>query len=108
MLVCMMLQDLPSSLLPPLQTPLLLVQRHRRGMEQNRDDTDSVLDEALKQLRNMSPERGDENSDFGRVVDNDLGHMSKESRLYAQKLISDILYRGKAGKLTLSTAIMDI
>lgn len=78
-----------------------------RTRRRRRDDTDSVLDEALKQLRSMSPERGDENSDFGRVVANDLGRMSDECKLYAQKLISDILFRGKVGKLTMSTMIMD-
>ncbi|XP_064078399.1 uncharacterized protein LOC135195826 isoform X2 [Macrobrachium nipponense] len=74
------------------------------------DEQHEVLQEALHQLRNFSrPEESenDDESDFGRVVTNDLRKMNEENKVHAQKLISEVLYIGKLGKLSSSMMIVE-
>lgn len=49
----------------------------------------------------------DEMGAFSVVIANDLRHMSVENRVYAQKLINDILFLGKVGKISATTKILD-
>ncbi|KAK3882125.1 hypothetical protein Pcinc_013480 [Petrolisthes cinctipes] len=71
------------------------------------DETDNVLQEALHQLRELSSstEVSNTNMAFATVVANDLSQMSDDNKIYAQKLISDILFMGKLGMLSSSTKI---
>ncbi|XP_064121204.1 uncharacterized protein LOC135225741 [Macrobrachium nipponense] len=67
------------------------------------DKRHEVLQEALHQLRNLSQsEEGDndDQSDFGSVVTSDLLKMNEENKVLAEKLISQVLYIGKLGKLS--------
>ena len=73
------------------------------------EDTDDVLQEAIHQLRALSSSQDmcDANSDFGNVVANDMRQMSNENKIYAQKIITEILFWGKLGKLSSSTMIVE-
>ncbi|KAK3853153.1 hypothetical protein Pcinc_040289 [Petrolisthes cinctipes] len=64
---------------------------------------------ALHQLSALSSklDSSDECSAFGNVVANDLRLMSGENRLYAQKLIYDVLFLGKIGKLSSATKVKE-
>lgn len=73
------------------------------------DERHAVLQEALHQLKQLSrseKEDSDEETAFGDVVANDLRKMNEENRIHAQKLISEVLYLGKLGKLTFSTMVV--
>ncbi|KAG7165314.1 putative Alcohol dehydrogenase transcription factor Myb/SANT-like-containing protein 7 [Homarus americanus] len=73
------------------------------------DDADNVLKEAIHHLQSLSSSENiinDADSDFGQVVANDLRQMSGENKIHAQKLIYEILYLGKLGRLSSSTTIM--
>lgn len=67
-----------------------------------------MLQEALHQLKELSRSEkdSDEESAFGDVVTNDLRKMNEENRIHAQKLISEVLYLGKLGKLTFSSKVV--
>lgn len=71
------------------------------------DDSDNVMRAALYQLRAMSSlqDKSDECTAFGHVVANDLRQMTRENRLYAQKVIYDVLFLGKLGKLSSLTKV---
>lgn len=73
------------------------------------EDTDTFLQEAVQQLRALSSaeEITDVYSDFGNVVAHDLRQMSEDSRVYAQRYITEILFLGKLGKLSASTMIVE-
>lgn len=71
------------------------------------DESDQVIHEALHQLRDLSSSREDAATDFAAVVANDLHLMSPNSKIYAEKLISDILFLGKLGKLSSDTKIIE-
>lgn len=80
----------------------------KRSSKPVSDDTNSIVQEAFQQLKALSSSNdNDGNSDFGNVVANDLRQMSNENKIYAQKLINDILFRGKLGKLPSSTMIVE-
>lgn len=68
-----------------------------------------MLQEAVQQLRAMSSaeETTDVYSDFGNVVAHDLRQMSEESRIYAQRFISEVLFLGKVGRLSASTMVVE-
>ncbi|XP_045115994.1 uncharacterized protein LOC123507302 [Portunus trituberculatus] len=73
------------------------------------DERHEVLQEALHQLKELSrseKEDSNEESAFGDVVTNDLRKMNEENRIHAQKLISEVLYLGKLGKLTFSSKVV--
>ncbi|XP_066989136.1 uncharacterized protein [Macrobrachium rosenbergii] len=85
----------------------------RRGIKRSTavDDRQEALQEALRQLtyliaRSEEADNDDE-SDFGRVVTNDLRKMNEENKVHAQKLISEVLYIGKLGKLSSSAVIIE-
>ena len=69
------------------------------------DDSDEVIHEALNQLKELSSKEEDGNASFGSVVANDPSLMSPNSRIYAKKLISDILFLGKLGNLSSATTV---
>ncbi|XP_066951681.1 uncharacterized protein [Macrobrachium rosenbergii] len=71
------------------------------------NESHEVLQEALHQLRTLSRSEDDNESDFGNVVANDLRQMSNENKIYAQKLISDVLFLGKLGRLSPSSMIVE-
>ena len=68
------------------------------------DESDQVIHEALHQLRDLSSSKDDAAIDFAAVVANDLHLMSPNN---AEKLISDILFLGKLGKLSSNTKIIE-
>ncbi|XP_063868894.1 uncharacterized protein LOC135104973 [Scylla paramamosain] len=72
------------------------------------DERHEVLEEALHQLKELSRSEkdSDEESAFGDVVTNDLRKMNVENRIHAQKLISEVLYLGKLGKLTFTSKVV--
>ena len=67
-----------------------------------------MLQEALHQLKQVSQSEkdSDEGAAFADVVANDLRKMNEENRIHAQKLISEVLYLGKLGKLTFSSKVV--
>ncbi|XP_064120389.1 uncharacterized protein LOC135225046 [Macrobrachium nipponense] len=94
----------------PDPRPTQSASSNKRGRKRVCNETDNVLQEALRQLRELSPPSTEDRNmeaDFANVVANDLSQMSNESKMYAQKLISDVLFLGKIGKLSLSTKIID-
>ncbi|XP_064081990.1 uncharacterized protein LOC135198365 [Macrobrachium nipponense] len=70
-------------------------------------ESHEVLQEALHQLRTLSRPEDDNESDFGNVVANDLRQMSNRSKICAQKLISDVLFLGKLGRLSPSSMVVE-
>ncbi|KAK4287149.1 hypothetical protein Pmani_039775 [Petrolisthes manimaculis] len=79
-----------------------------KGMCKDVDVNDAML-AALNQLSVLSSKLdcSDECSAFGNVVANDLRLMTGENRLYAQKLIYDVLFLGKIGKLSSATKVKE-
>ncbi|KAG7177287.1 hypothetical protein Hamer_G000579 [Homarus americanus] len=81
----------------------------KRSTKRVSDDAENILKEALHHLQSLSSSENiinDADSDFGQVVANDLRQMSGENNIHAQKLIYEILYLGKLGRLSSSTTIM--
>ena len=81
----------------------------RRKRSLPTDESHAVLQEVLHQLKELSrseEEVSDEESAFGDVIAIDLRKMNEENRINAQKLISEVLYLGKLGKLTFSTRVV--
>lgn len=54
------------------------------------DDSDKVIEQALQQL-NALPSTHDCEDDFGNVVANGLRQMHGDNKIYAEKLIYDVL-----------------
>ena len=67
-----------------------------------------MLQEALHQLKRLSQSEEDNDNDgaFGGGVTNDLRKMNEENKIIAQKLISEMLFLGKLGKLSFSSMIV--
>lgn len=68
-----------------------------------------MLQEALYQLKELSGSEKEDSSDesaFGGVVANDLRKMNEENKIHAQKLISEVLFLGKLGKLSFSSKVV--
>ena len=49
----------------------------------------------------------DECTDFAKVISNDLRQVTGETRILAQKLIYDVLFLAKVGKLSSSTMVKE-
>lgn len=87
----------------PTSTPAAIKRPAKKGS----DVADDVLREALHQLQSVSStDVNDAEGDFGQVVSNELRQINGENKIHAQKLIYEILYLGKLGKLTSATHIM--
>ncbi|KAK3883664.1 hypothetical protein Pcinc_012043 [Petrolisthes cinctipes] len=70
------------------------------------DDTDKVIEQSLGQLNALSSTH-DSDDDFGTVVAHGLRHMHGDTKIYAEKLINDVLFMGKLGKITASTKLTE-
>lgn len=64
------------------------------------------MQKAYDELRSLSQT---ENvfSAFGTVVENNLKEMNTENQIYAQKLVQDIIFLGRLGRLSSSTKIVE-
>ncbi|XP_066970770.1 uncharacterized protein [Macrobrachium rosenbergii] len=93
----------------PDPRPTQSARSKKRGKKRVCDETDNALRRALRQVRELSSSDEERNTetDFANVVENDLSQMSDENKTYAQKLISDILFLGKMGKLSSSYKIIE-
>lgn len=69
-------------------------------------DEMQLLQEAYNELRSLS-QAENTFSAFGTVVSNNLTEMNSENQIYAQKLINDIIFLGRLGRLSSSTMIVE-
>ncbi|KAK3883288.1 hypothetical protein Pcinc_002881 [Petrolisthes cinctipes] len=100
-----------DSVRPATPEPSRIQPQMTRGRKRSliTDERREVLQEALHQLQRLSQSEEDNDNDgaFGGVVTNDLRQMNEQNKIIAQKLISEVLFLGKLGKLSFSSMIVE-
>ena len=81
----------------------------KRSAKRTYDDADYVIREALQQMRELSStqDTADEFTDFAKVIANDLRQLTGETKILAQKLIYDVIFLAKLGKLSTSSMVRE-
>lgn len=81
-------------------------ERPAKTQRKNNIDEMQLLQEAYNELKSCSQ---NENafSAVGSVVSNNLKEMNSENQIYAQKLINDIIFLGRLGRLTSSSSVVE-
>lgn len=102
----------PHDVRPATPEPSRLQPQTTRGRIRSllSDESYEVLQEAILRLKQQSrseKEGSDDDPAFGCVVANDLRKMNEENKIHAQKLISDVLFLGKLGKLSFSSKVVE-
>lgn len=69
-------------------------------------DETQLMQEAYNELKSLS-QTENAFSAFGTVVANNLSEMNCENQIYAQKLINDVIFLGRLGRLSSSTKIVE-
>ncbi|XP_064088006.1 uncharacterized protein LOC135202507 [Macrobrachium nipponense] len=80
-----------------------------RSGKRMRDDADDIMREALHQLRELSStqDTADDCTAFSTVVANDLRQLKGETKIYAEKLIYDVLFLAKLCRLSSTSMVKE-
>ena len=80
-----------------------------RSDKRMREDADDVIREALRQLKGLAStqDTADDCTSFATVVANDLRQLTGETKIYAEKLIYDVLFLAKLGRLSSTSVVKE-